>query len=253
MSARTSLRVAVVDADSGFLQVLGNRMQRLGWQAAVFDAGVTADRLAELRPAAVVVDLALFGDRGFETLEGICSGVPGAGVLVCTRAASVAERVRGLRLGADDWIAKPCHPEEVVARVEAVVRRRRSGEAPATAPVQAGELEIRADRYQAFAGGRSLDLTRREFELVALLAGAQGRVLEREEIYERVWGYAMARGDRSVDVFVRKLRQKLKAASPGWRYVHTQFGVGYRFAPESAGEPDGAQPAAVRDELAPVA
>jgi DNA-binding response OmpR family regulator len=83
-------------------------------------------------------------------------------------------------------------------------------------------------------GGASIDLTRREFELIELLAGAEGRVLEREEIYQRVWGYAMARGDRSVDVFVRKLRQKLEKASPGWRYIHTHFGVGYRFSPEPA-------------------
>jgi DNA-binding winged helix-turn-helix (wHTH) protein len=83
-----------------------------------------------------------------------------------------------------------------------------------------------------------VDLTRREFELIELLAGAEGRVLEREEIYQRVWGYAMARGDRSVDVFVRKLRQKLESASPEWRYIHTHFGVGYRFAPQPAdGEP----------------
>jgi DNA-binding response OmpR family regulator len=81
-------------------------------------------------------------------------------------------------------------------------------------------------------GNVSVDLTRREFELIELLAGAEGRVLEREEIYQRVWGYAMARGDRSVDVFVRKLRQKLEKASPAWRYIHTHFGVGYRFAPE---------------------
>jgi len=99
-------------------------------------------------------------------------------------------------------------------------------------PIVAGELEVRGDRFQAFVGGRSVDLTRREFELIELLAGAEGRVLEREEIYQRVWGYAMARGDRSVDVFVRKLRQKLEKASPGWRYIHTHFGVGYRFAPE---------------------
>jgi DNA-binding response OmpR family regulator len=105
--------------------------------------------------------------------------------------------------------------------------------------VLAGEVEIRADQYQAFVGGKSIDLTRREFELIELLAGAEGRVLEREEIYERVWGYAMARGDRSVDVFVRKLRQKLEAASPEWRYIHTHFGVGYRFAAEPAdGMPD---------------
>ena len=90
-------------------------------------------------------------------------------------------------------------------------------------------MEIRGDRFQAYVGEQSVDLTRREFELIQLLAAADGRVLEREAIYERVWGYAMARGDRSVDVFVRKLRQKLERASPRWRYLHTHFGVGYRF------------------------
>jgi DNA-binding winged helix-turn-helix (wHTH) protein len=84
--------------------------------------------------------------------------------------------------------------------------------------------------------GGSLDLTRREFELLHLLAEAKGQVLEREAIYQRVWGYAMAHGDRSVDVFVRKLRKKLEAASPGWVYLHTHFGVGYRFDPQEAEE-----------------
>jgi DNA-binding response OmpR family regulator len=122
----------------------------------------------------------------------------------------------------------------VIARVEAVVRRRRRAEARAdTGPVVAGQLEIRADQFQAFVGSHSLDLTRREFELLQLLADSRGTVLQREEIYQRVWGYAMAHGDRSVDVFVRKLRQKLETASPQWRYIHTHFGIGYRFDPET--------------------
>jgi DNA-binding response OmpR family regulator len=141
--------------------------------------------------------------------------------------------VRGLRLGADDWIAKPCHPEEVLARVEAVVRRHRRGQASADAgPVVAGELEIRPDRFQAFVAGQSVGLTRREYELLHILADAQGRVIERDAVYQSVWGYAMAHGDRSVDVFVRKLRAKLQRVSPGWTYIHTHFGIGYRFDPE---------------------
>jgi DNA-binding response OmpR family regulator len=97
-----------------------------------------------------------------------------------------------------------------------------------------GELTVRPDLHQAFAGETSLELTAREFEILQLLSGSD-RVLRREEIYERVWGYAMAHGDRSVDVFVRKLRQKLRAGSPQWSYIHTHFGVGYRFAPEYEG------------------
>jgi len=118
--------------------------------------------------------------------------------------------------------------------VQSVVRRRRRSAGGAdTEPVVAGEVEIRSDRFQAFVGEQSIDLTRREFELIELLSGAEGRVLEREEIYSRLWGYTMVRGDRSVDVFVRKLRQKLEKASPTWRYIHTHFGIGYRFAAES--------------------
>ncbi|HET9124231.1 MAG TPA: response regulator transcription factor, partial [Solirubrobacteraceae bacterium] len=99
-----------------------------------------------------------------------------------------------------------------------------------------GEIVVRPDLYQAYVGEASLELTAREFEILQLLSGTD-RVLRREEIYERVWGYAMAHGDRSVDVFVRKLRQKLRAGSPSWSYIHTHFGVGYRFAPEPEGLP----------------
>jgi DNA-binding response OmpR family regulator len=117
--------------------------------------------------------------------------------------------------------------------VEAVVRRRKRASARVDeAPLVVGELEIRADQFQAFAAGRSVDLTRREFEVLQLLAQANGKVLQREEIYQSVWGYAMAHGDRSVDVFIRKVRQKLETASPDWEYIHTHFGVGYRFEPE---------------------
>ena len=237
--AAAPLRIAVLDTDSGYLQVLGKRLERLGWEHRVVASPVPVDTLVAMRLNAIILDLAVLGPQGWDYLETLCNRLPGLGVVVCTGQSTVAQRVRGLRMGADDWLGKPCHPEELIARVEAVVRRRRRAEAPqAITPVLTGELEVRADRFQAFVDGRSVELTRREFELIELLSAAEGRVLEREEIYQRVWGYAMARGDRSVDVFVRKLRQKLEKASPTWRYIHTHFGVGYRFAPE----PDGAEP-----------
>jgi DNA-binding response OmpR family regulator len=185
---------------------------------------------------AVLVDHAVLGPDGWSFIERIAGLMPGLGVVVCSDRSTVAQRVRGLRLGADDWIAKPCHPEEVMARIEAVTRRRRRSRArEAAGPLVVGELEIREDQFQAFVAGRSVDLTRREFELLHVLAEARGAVLEREEIYRRVWGYEMAHGDRSVDVFVRKLRSKLQRFSPGWQYVHTHFGVGYRFDAEGPG------------------
>ncbi len=195
---------------------------------------VPTDAVVSMRLSALVVDLAVLGPQAWTWLERLCEALPELGIVVCTGPSTVAQRVRGLRLGADDWITKPCHPEEVIARVQSVARRRRHSTGRAeTEPVMAGEVEIRSDRFQAFVGEQSIDLTRREFELIELLSGAEGRVLEREEVYSRLWGYTMVRGDRSVDVFVRKLRQKLEKASPEWRYIHTHFGIGYRFAAES--------------------
>ncbi|MGE4426779.1 MAG: response regulator transcription factor [Solirubrobacteraceae bacterium] len=228
-----TVRVAVIDDDSGFLHVLGKRFERLGWQQRVLASPVPVDDLVAMRLGALVVDPAMLGRAAWEYLEDVVDRMPGLAVIVCTARSSVAQRVRGLRMGVDDWLSKPCHPEELVARIEAVMRRGRRSEDRQERPARvSGELEIRGDQFQAFVDERSAELTKREFELIDLLAAAEGRVLEREEIYQRVWGYAMARGDRSVDVFVRKLRQKLEKASPGWKYIHTHFGVGYRFAPE---------------------
>src|SRR5215207_2989671 len=233
------VRLGVLDSDTGFLQVLANRLDAAGWQHRVLASPVPIDALISMRFNVLVIDLAVLGPAGWSYVEKVCERLPALGVIVCTGRSSVSQRVRGLRLGADDWVTKPCHPEELIARAEAVARRRRRAEAARAeaAPVLAGELEIRADRFQAFVGGASVDLTRREFELLALLAEVAGQVLPREEIYQRVWGYAMVHGDRSVDVFVRKLRQKLERASPRWRYIHTHFGIGYRFAPEAVEAP----------------
>jgi DNA-binding response OmpR family regulator len=226
-------RVGILDADSGFVRVLVKRLEAAGLPFRVLAAPPSLDALVALRLSALVVDPAVLGPGAWTYLETVCARLPGLGVVVCTAPAAVAQRVRGLRLGADDWVSKPCHPEEVVARVESVVRRRRSLDARQEQdPILVGALVVRPDLFQAFADGRSADLTRREFELIRLLADRDGQVIPREEIYERVWGYAMAHGDRSVDVFVRKLRQKLERVSPEWRYIHTHFGIGYRFAAE---------------------
>jgi DNA-binding response OmpR family regulator len=239
------LRLAILDTDSGFVRVLVKRAEGRGWQYRRLEAPPRLDEFVAMRVHALVVDLAMLGPGAWEFLEKLGSGLPGIGIVVCTGRTTVAQRVRGLRLGADDWVTKPCHPEEVLARVEAVARRRkRAAMREDRGPLVAGELEIRADQFQAFAGGRSADLTRREFEVLQLLADGKGRVLQREDIYQAVWGYAMAHGDRSVDVFVRKVRQKLEKASPDWSYIHTHFGVGYRFDPERRGGQD-------EDELPP--
>jgi DNA-binding response OmpR family regulator len=253
----TSVRLAVIDVDSGFAAVLSKRLSGLGWEHRITGGPLPVDALVSMRLNALVVNLAVLGPGAWEYLEEVCTKLPGLAVIVCTGQSSVAQRVRGLRLGADDWLTKPCHPEELIARIEASVRGRRRADARVSERVvAAGDLEIRADQFQVFVAGTSIELTKREFELISLLAEAEGQVLPREDIYQRVWGYAMAHGDRSVDVFVRKLRQKLERASPAWRYIHTHFGVGYRFAAERVdgndpGDPPPSPPPASPEASAP--
>ena len=250
------MRLGVIDNDSGFETVLARRLDDLEWEHRVTAGPVPFDTLVALRLDALVVDPAAIGPTAWGYLESVAAQLPAMGLIVVTGRSSVAQRVRGLRMGVDDWMTKPCHPEELIARVEAVVRRRKRAEAAAEQPVvAAGELEVRSDQFQAFVNGRSVELTRREFELIQLLASVEGQVMQREDIYQRVWGYAMAHGDRSVDVFVRKLRSKLERASPGWRYIHTHFGVGYRFAavPVDGPEPADAVPVPEAPPVLPIA
>src|SRR5438105_10860906 len=161
-----ALRIAVLDRDSGFIQVLSKRLDRVGWEHRVLAGPVPAEAVVSMRLSALVVDLAVLGPQAWEWLERLCGALPELGIVVCTGPSTVAQRVRGLRLGADDWITKPCHPEEVIARVQSVVRRRRRALMRAESkPMRTGEVEIRCDRFQAVVAGASLDLTRREFEL----------------------------------------------------------------------------------------
>lgn len=225
----------LIDDDSGFLTVLCKRLDHAGWRHVVLAALPPQHDLLAMRPDVVVVNPKLLGPSSWELLQQLGENLGDIGLIVCSEHGTVAQRVRALRLGADDWVAKPCHPEEVVARIEAVTRRHRRAQASEVldvGPLVHGELEFRVDRYEVLASGRPVELTKREYELLLLLARSDGRVLAREDIYQRVWGYAMARGDRSVDVFVRKVRRKLEAVSPSWRYVHTHFGIGYRFGVE---------------------
>jgi DNA-binding response OmpR family regulator len=223
-----------MDADAAVRTAVTHRFGELGWHVETLGGAVPHSALVPLRLHVLVLDIELFGAQAWSYLDGLAVKLPDLGVIVCTARSTVAQRVRALGLGVDDWLTKPFDVEELAARVEALVRRRRRLEDPTEQTLAVGELELRVEEWQAFVGGESVRLTPREFELLLLLARAEGQVLPREEIYQRVWGYAMVAGDRSVDVFVRKLRQKLEAASPEWRYLHTTFGVGYRFVPERA-------------------
>jgi DNA-binding response OmpR family regulator len=229
------LRVAVIDRDGAFLRALAERTDALGWTLIVHHGPVTGHALQTARPHAVLVDTSLLGPRWDDWLARHLVRVPDFGVAVCTERSTVHQRVRGLHLGVDDWITKPCHVDEVVARLQAIVRaRRRASASRDRKPLRRGVLELNPAIQDAFVAGRKARLTRREFEICLYLAHRAGRVVERERLYAEVWGCEMACGSRSVDTLVRKIRNKLGRVSPGWRYIHTHKGVGYRFAIQRA-------------------
>src|SRR2546421_905598 len=166
-------RLAVIDRDPGFMQVLANRLDALGWDYRPLSSPVTTDALVAMRLNALVLDVALLGPSSWDYLERTCRRLPGLAVIVCTGPSSVAQRVRGLRLGADAWVTKPCHAEELICVVEAAVRRHRRAEMPALeAAAMFGELTVRPDLYQAYANDMSLELTAREFEILHLLTNS---------------------------------------------------------------------------------
>jgi DNA-binding response OmpR family regulator len=231
----SATRVALFDADPCFLRVLAVWLRAAGAQPVELSAPPSPAVLIAMRARALVVDPTALQPDIWRYLESLCGQLPHVGVLICTGPSTRTDRVRALRGGVDDWITKPCHPEELVARIEAVARRRRPLAArEGGGPRLVAEIEIRPDHCQAYVDGMSAELTHREFELLHLLADADGAVLRREEIYARVWGYTMTRGDRSVDVCVNRVRKKLEHVAPGRRYLHTHFGIGYRLAAPAA-------------------
>lgn len=229
-------KIAVIDRDPGFLAVLCKRLDAVGWSHRLARGRISPRRIAAMELDALIVDTGVVQPNRWPWLRQVRRGAPDLAIVVCTAGMTTADRVGALRLGADDLLSKPCHPEELIARVEAALRRVGSTASPSAQPVSAGEVEIRG-AYSVSVAGAALSLTRREFQLLRLLVDSAGAVLERDSVYERLWGHMMTRDDRSVDVFVRKLRAKLEVASPQWRYIHTHRGVGYRFSAERLAVP----------------
>ena len=233
MSTRGS--VLVVDDAPTIAEVVSRYLARAGYETRMAGDGPHAIQLAgERRPDLVVLDLMLPGLDGLEVMRRIRDlGETGprerVAVILLTAKGEESDRVIGLRLGADDYVVKPFSPKELVARVRAVLRRARPGEA--ARPLVAGGVSLDAARHQVTVAGQPVELTPKEFDLLHALLEASGRVLSREHLLNRVWGYAHADEieSRTVDVHIRRLRAKLGAEE---RRIATIKGVGYRFETE---------------------
>jgi two-component system phosphate regulon response regulator PhoB len=224
--------VLVVEDEPDIQALIVHHLTRDGFRCRTAGDGVEA--LARLRagvPDLVVLDLMLPGIDGLELTRRLRAEPAWAAlpIIMLTAKADEVDRVVGLELGADDYVAKPFSPKELLARVRAVLRRARPVEEGRA--LAGGDVALDPTRHRVTVGGAPVDLTRKEFDLLHALMASAGRVLSREFLLNRVWGYARADEieSRTVDVHVRRLRAKLGEAG---RRIATVKSVGYRFESE---------------------
>jgi DNA-binding response OmpR family regulator len=232
MSASEPAKVLVVDDEPTIVEVVGRYMERAGYQTFRAADGLEALRQAQLhRPDLVVLDLMLPGIDGLEVMRQLHERPgPRTAVILLTARGEESDRVVGLRDGADDYVVKPFSPAELVARVDAVLRR--VAPPPEEAPaIEHGPLRIEPATRRVFLDGEALTLTQREFDLLAYLAMRPGRVFSRDQLMDAVWDYPFFTDTSTVTVHVRRLRAKLGDDPADPRFIETVWGVGYRFRP----------------------
>ncbi|HWK26272.1 MAG TPA: response regulator transcription factor [Solirubrobacter sp.] len=215
--------VLVVDDEPTISEIVSAYLERAGYATRVAADGYAAlEAVAQRRPDLIVLDLMLPGLDGLEVMRRVRDRA--TAIILLTAKGAEADRVIGLRLGADDYVVKPFSPAELVARVDAVLRRVDT--VPAAAPVlRCGALEIDPGARQVRIEGAPVALTAREFDLLAFLARHPGQAFTREQLMDHVWQYAFYSDTSTVTVHIRRLRAKLEPFAG----VETVWGVGYRF------------------------
>ncbi|HKA68763.1 MAG TPA: response regulator transcription factor [Actinomycetes bacterium] len=226
-------RVLVVEDDSTVAEVVVGYLHRAGFEVTAAADGRTAlETVDGWRPDLVVLDLMLPGLDGWEVCGRLRARDERLPVIMLTALGEESDRVRGLELGADDYVTKPFSPRELVLRVQSVLRRSRSAPdrygVPGAGRLTGGPIELDLTAHRAFRTGRELTLTAREFDLLAFFLAHPGQAFGRAELMEKVWGWTF--GDHStVTVHVRRLREKLEDDPADPQLLHTVWGVGYRF------------------------
>ncbi len=231
-------KILVVEDEPAIAESLAYSLRRDGFTVVVAPNLATAEREALVGADLVVLDLMLPDGSGFDLIGQIRRRGQGTAIIVLSSRDGEADRVAALETGADDYVTKPFSPREIVARVRAVLRRAAPGSvvSPGASPGPAGNggaappvpLTVDEATRRATVHGRLMDLTRVEFDLLACLLGAPGRVFTRAQLIDRVWGDGFAITDRTVDSHVKGLRRKVAEAGGDAALVETVRGVGYR-------------------------
>jgi DNA-binding response OmpR family regulator len=225
-------RVLVVDDEPTIADVVSRYLRRAGYETETAATGPQAVRLAEaVRPNLVVLDLMLPGFDGLEVMRRIrADDERGRVAIILLTARGVeTDRIIGLRLGADDYVVKPFSPAELVARVDAVLRRLRTTP-EAEEPLEFNGLRVEPASRRAFVSGEEVGLTQREFDLLLHFTRNPGRAFSRNQLMDAVWQYAFYTDTSTVTVHIRRLRAKIEPNPSEPRFIQTVWGVGYRFA-----------------------
>jgi len=228
-------RVLIVEDDDVIADGMARHLEAGGFDAVAVERGeLGLARLRYERPDACVLDLMLPGLDGWELIETVRGEGIGTPIVVVSARGTEGDRIRALELGADDYLVKPFSMSELVSRVRAAVRRGVRAQSPDRGErIEIEELVIDPANVQAFVAGESAELTLTEFRLLHALALEHGRVVSREELMQRIWGRRQRYRDRTVDVFVRKLRDKIDRRAPNHVFIHTRHGVGYKLEAQS--------------------
>ncbi len=226
-------KVLIVEDDEIIARSMAQHLGAAGFDALWVGGGDLA--LAKLRferPDVLVLDLMLPQRDGWNVIETARREGIGTPIVVVSARGTEHDRVHALEIGADDYLVKPFSMMELVARVRAVARRgTQAAQVERGEPIEIEELLVNPREVQAYVDGRNVGLTPTEFRLLYALALERGRVVTRDELLQRIWGRREGHRDRTVDVFVRKLREKIDRPAPRHTFIQTRYGVGYVLEP----------------------
>jgi len=221
--------ILVVEDEKPIAEILKVNLVKNGYKVLnAFDGDEAVNLALTTQPDLILLDVMLPKQDGFSVCKKVRETMSTPIIMLTARAEEV-DKVLGLELGADDYITKPFSLRELMARVKANLRRSSIAAVDSNEPICFGELEINAERYEVKKRGEVIDLTYREFELLKYLATQSGKIFSREHLLNKVWDYEYVGDDRTVDVTIRRLREKIEDDPSNPTYILTKRGVGYYF------------------------
>lgn len=227
-------KVLIVDDEEHILELLKFNLSNAGYRVSTANNGVDAVSLAkEVKPDLILLDLMLPGLDGFDVCKEVKRNkeTSKAAIIMLTAKGEELDKILGLELGADDYMTKPFSIRELLARAKAVLRRRGAVEEVEGEVYESGRLKVDFERHEVLIEGKKVDMTLKEFELLEILIKNKGKILQRETLLDKVWGYEYIGETRTVDVHIRYLRKKIEEDDKNPKFIETIRGVGYRFNP----------------------